>query len=171
MHPLVNLAKLAIETYVQKGEIISPSFDLPKEFLERKAGVFVTIKNGGNLRGCIGTYAPTKENTAIETISNAISAATQDIRFDPVSESELSSLEYEVSLLDEIERIKDISELDVKKYGILVQSETSSKSGLLLPDLDGINSVEGQIFIASQKAGIDLSREKIIIYRFLVEKF
>jgi AmmeMemoRadiSam system protein A len=170
MHPLVFLAKQAVETYVKKGEIISLDKDLPKEFLERKSGTFVTIMKNNELRGCIGTYLPTKENIAKEVIYNAIAAATEDWRFGPIAESELSSLSYIVYILSEPELVKDIGNLNPKKYGIIVKT-ASFKSGLLLPDLEGVDTIEKQISIACQKARINPLEEKILIYRFSVLKF
>jgi AmmeMemoRadiSam system protein A len=186
MNFYILLAKKAVEEFVKGGKIIEPPKDLPEEFLKKKAGTFVTIKKNGKLRGCIGTYLPTKENIAKEIISNAISAATEDYRFGPLQKEELAELSYTVYILSEPELVKDIKELDPKKYGIIVKTipitssqETevvfnghfSSKSGLLLPDLEGIETVEEQITIACQKAGIDPLKEKIIIYKFRVEKY
>lgn len=170
-HPLTALAREAVDKYIAGGETISPPVAFPKEYLKSRAGVFVSIHKNGNLRGCVGTYGPTKDNIANETIANAISAATQDLRFDPVTVSDLPTLDYDVYVLDEPVLIKDISELDIKKYGIVVIGLRSNKRGLLLPDLEGIESVEEQIYIASQKAGIDLEKEKISIYRFTTQRY
>jgi uncharacterized protein (TIGR00296 family) len=124
------------------------------------------------LRGCIGTYLSTKENIAKEIIYNAISAATEDYRFGPIQKEELPHLSYTVYILDTPQQIKDISELDPKKYGILIRTLTlPPKSALLLPDLEGIDTPEKQISIACQKGGIDPFREKIIIYKFTAQKF
>jgi len=170
-HPLAELAREAITKYITGGETISPPVAFPKEFLNKKAGVFVSIHSNGNLRGCIGTYGPTKANVAEETIANAISAAAEDIRFEPITAAELPVLNYDIYVLDEPVLIKDISELDVNKYGIIVAGLLSGKRGLLLPGLEGIESVEEQIYIAAQKAGIDLKKEKISIYRFTADKY
>ncbi|MCX6758875.1 MAG: AmmeMemoRadiSam system protein A [Candidatus Nealsonbacteria bacterium] len=170
-HPLVILAKEAIEKYISQGKTISPPESFPKNFLAQKAGVFVSINNNGDLRGCIGTYAPTKENIAYETIANAISASSQDTRFGPITVDELPSLDYDVYVLEEPRLIADLSELDVKKYGIVVVAEGSPKCGLLLPNLEGIKTIEEQINIASKKGGIDPKKEKIAIYRFTAEKY
>jgi len=169
MHALVFLAKKTVETFIKKGEIISPPEDLPKEFLEKKAGTFVTIEKNGNLRGCIGTYLPTRENIAQEIIQNAIAAATEDYRFGPIQEKELSSLSYTVYILSEPELVRDIKELDPQKYGIIVKTEI--KTGLLLPDLEGVDTIEQQLSITCQKGGIDPTQEKILIYRFTVTKY
>ena len=169
MHPLVFLAKQTVENYIKERKIISLLEDLPKEFLERKAGTFVTIEKNSELRGCIGTYLPTRENIAEEVIYNAIAAATEDYRFGPIEDKELSSLSYTVYILNEPELIKDIKELDPKKYGIIVKTET--KTGLLLPDLEGVDTIEQQLSITCQKGGIDPTQEKILIYRFTVTKY
>jgi AmmeMemoRadiSam system protein A len=182
MHPLVLLAKNTVENYIKERKIIEPPKDFPDEFLKRKAGVFVTIeKNLGLprseqkalLRGCIGTYLPTRENIAEETIYNAIAAATEDYRFGPIQEEELPYLSYTVYILSEPSwPVKDISELNPKKFGIIIKNHSiSPKCGVLLPDLEGVDTVEQQISIACQKAGIDPTKEKIIIYKFSVEKF
>jgi len=186
MHPLVSLAKLSVENYVREGKIISSAEDLPEEFLSRKAGTFVTIKKNGELRGCIGTYLPTKENITEETIHNAIAAAAEDYRFGPIREEELPHLSYTVYILGEPELVKGIKELDPKKYGIIVKTipikgptgidvvfngHFVAKTGLLLPDLEEVDIIEKQISIACQKGGIDPTREKILIYRFTVEKY
>ncbi len=167
MHPLVRLAREAVENYVLKGQTISPPEELTPEMKEQ-AGVFVSIKKKGQLRGCIGTYMPSTENVATEIIQNAISAATRDPRFLPVEPSELDDLEYSVDILTRPERVTDLSELDPKRYGIIVVS--GERRGLLLPDLEGVNTVDEQIGIASMKAGISMDEEKEI-YRFEVKRY
>ena len=185
MNSYVELAKKAVESYVEKGEIIVPAENLPKEMVEKKSGTFVTIEKNGELRGCIGTYLPTKENIAQEIIHNAVAAATEDYRFGPIRKEELPSLSYTVYLLGKPELVKDIKELNPKKYGVIVKTtpigspnrtdvvfngHAVAKSALLLPDLEGIDTVEKQVSIACQKGGINPTGEKIIIYRFMVEK-
>ena len=184
MNFLVSLAKSAVENYIRKGKVIERPKDLPAEFLTRKAGVFVTIEKNGDFRGCIGTYLPTRKNIAEEIIHNAIAAATEDYRFGPITKEELSELSYAVYILSEPELVKDLKNLHPKKYGIIVKTAPISvsedvvfnghfvaKTGLLLPDLEGVDTVEKQIFITCQKAGIDPASEKIIIYRFSAEKY
>jgi len=152
---------------------------LPEEFFKRKAGVFVTIytkyqiqNTKYELRGCIGTYLPTKENIAEEIIHNAIAVATEDYRFGPIQKEELPYLSYTVYILSQPELVKDIKELNPKNFGIIVKTaEMPFKSGLLLPDLEGVDTIEQQISIACQKGGIEPATEKIIIYKFTVEKF
>ncbi len=170
MNPYVFLAKSAVENFIRERKIISPSKNLPKEFFERKAGVFVTIEKNGELRGCIGTYLATKKNIAKEIIYNAIAASTEDYRFGPITEKELPYLSYTVYILSEPELIKDISELNPKKFGIIVKT-IQNKTGLLLPDLEGVETAKQQISIACQKGSIDISKEKILTYRFIVERY
>ena len=152
MHPLVKLAKDAVELYVREGKILEPKEgDLPAE-LKQQAGVFVCLKIRGELRGCIGTFHPTEPTISQETVRNAISAATCDPRFPCTRADELDSIEYTVDVLSPPERVKDTSELDPRRYGIIVQS--GGRRGLLLPDLEEVDTVEYQISIAMQKAGI-----------------
>ena len=167
MHPLVKLAKDTIEEYVRNGDIIKPPSDLPAE-MTGEAGVFVSLKEKGELRGCIGTLQPTRESIALEIIQNAVSAATQDPRFPPVTSSELDKLEYSVDVLSEPERISGKEELDPKKYGVIVKS--GEQRGLLLPDLEGVETPEEQIRIAAMKAGI-YSTEGMELYRFEVKRY
>ncbi len=170
MNAHVKLVKDAIEGYFKTGKIPPPPKDLPKKFTASRAGVFVSIYNGKNLRGCIGTYLPTAPTLAEEIMQNSISAATEDYRFNPITKEELPKLSYSVYVLDEPREIKNIDELDPKKYGILVRSETG-KSGLLLPDLKGINTRGEQIKAVCHKAGINLSKEKITILKFGAIKY
>ncbi|HCL89891.1 MAG TPA: AmmeMemoRadiSam system protein A, partial [Candidatus Atribacteria bacterium] len=121
-----------------------------------------------DLRGCIGTFMPTQENIAQEIIKNAISAAIDDPRFSPVTVSELEDLSISVDVLSAPEEVKDISQLDPKKYGVIVSS--GYKKGLLLPDLEGVDTAEYQIDIAKRKAGI-YPGEKVKLYRFEVKRF
>jgi AmmeMemoRadiSam system protein A len=167
MHPLVKLAKDTVENYISEGKIISPPADLTPEMRER-AGVFVSIKKKGELRGCIGTFLPSTENVAYEIIQNAISAATRDPRFPPVNITELNELEYSVDVLSEPEKVSSKDELDPKRYGVIVKS--GSRRGLLLPDLEGVDTVDEQIRIASLKAGISPG-EDIELYRFEVKRY
>lgn len=150
--PYVKLAVDTLETYVRTGKQIHIPENLPDEMLSERAGVFVSLKKFGELRGCIGTIAPTTINIAMEIIQNAISAGTRDPRFFPVEEDELSDLVYSVDVLKEPEPIKSKEELNVKKYGVIVRN--GRRSGLLLPNLEGVDTVDYQVDIALQKAGI-----------------
>ena len=158
--PYVTLARKAIEKYVMSAKRLTIPEDVPEEMLDRKAGTFVSIHKFGVLRGCIGTIAATKDNIAQEIISNAISACSRDPRFDAVSVEELSYLDISVDVLSEAEEISSKKELDVRRYGVIVSQ--GSKRGLLLPDLDGVDTVEEQISIAARKGGIDLNKPYIL---------
>lgn len=186
MNKLTELAKLTVENYVKSRKITYPPEDFPSKFLKNKAGTFVTIMENGELRGCIGTYLPTKKNIALEVIDNAILAATEDYRFKPIKKEKLPNLSYEVYILSDPKQIKNIKELNPKKFGIIVKScgfipgsdtifsaspKAYGKSGLLLPDLEGIDTVEEQISIACQKAGINPAKEEITIYKFTADKY
>ena len=166
LHPLVQLAKETVESYIKRGKVPKP--ETLTEEMQGKAGVFVSIKKRGELRGCIGTFDPTRANVAEEVISNAISSATRDPRFPPVSASELPDLEYSVDILTHPEPVKSEAELDPKRYGVIVKS--GFRRGLLLPDLEGVDTVEDQIDICRRKAGI-LPNEPVELYRFEVKRF
>jgi MEMO1 family protein len=150
--PYVALARLTLETYINEDENPDVPDDLPKEMLMEKAGVFVSLKKHGELRGCIGTILPTTNSIAQEIMQNAVSAGTGDPRFHPVEEHELEELQYSVDVLMSPESIEGAHQLDVKKYGVIVRS--GYKSGLLLPNLEGVDTVEEQLDIVLQKAGI-----------------
>lgn len=167
MHKLVELAQKSVQEFIRNRKEIPQPKELTPE-MRAKAGVFVSLKKRGNLRGCIGTFMPNTENVAYEIIKNAISAATQDPRFDPVTENELNDLEYSVDVLSPPEKVSDISELDPKKYGVIVVH--GSRKGLLLPDLEGVDSVEEQLRIAKMKAWINPD-EKVEIFRFMVARY
>lgn len=166
----IRLAKEAIRQFIKEGKTINPPADSPKEIISQRAGVFVSICNGEDLRGCIGTYLPNKKNIAEEIIANSIAAATEDYRFSPITLKELPDLSYLVYVLNEPQQIENISELDPKKYGILIKSETG-RSGLLLPDLPGIDSAEAQLSTVAKKCGADLQKEKITIWKFRAKKY
>lgn len=171
-HPLVDLARRTIESYVRDGRQIDPPEELTLE-MQRRAGAFVTIHRQGQLRGCIGTIQPTCENVAEEVIRNAISAATRDPRFPPLRRNELPNLEVKVDVLGEPEPVDSLDELDPKRYGLIVQSvEQPRKRGLLLPDLEGIETVEKQFYwTRHHKAGITDPDEPVQMFRFEVKRF
>jgi len=166
MSPLARLAKKTVETFVKEGKTPNPEELTPE--MKEKAGVFVSIHKFGELRGCIGTFEPAKENVAEEIIANAVSSATRDPRFPPVAPNELKDLEYSVDVLTKPEPVADKSQLDPKKYGVIV--ECGFRKGLLLPDLEGVDTVDYQIDICRQKAGI-APDEPIKLYRFEVRRY
>lgn len=166
--PHVRLAQETLEAYVKDGRKIGVPGWVPEDFLSTRAGVFVSLKKGGRLRGCIGTISPVRKSMAEEIIENAISAGMQDPRFEPVTAGELSRLVYSVDVLGKPESIDSIDDLNVKKYGVIVTS--GFKRGLLLPDLEGVDTPEEQVSIALQKAGIS-PYEDYSMERFKVERF
>ncbi len=168
-HPLVQLARRTIETYVRSGRKLK-STEAPPGIMGQPAGAFVTLHraSNGELRGCIGTIEATQESLAKEVINNAISAATRDPRFRPVSENELDDLRIDVSVLYQPECIGSVAELDPRIYGVIVQR--GWRRGLLLPDIEGIDDAETQVRYARMKAGIGPT-EQIELQRFKVEKY
>jgi AmmeMemoRadiSam system protein A len=169
MNQYVQLAQRAVEKYISENKILEVPANLPTDFFSRQAGVFVTIFNQDELRGCIGTYLPTRKNIAKEIIHNAMAACSEDYRFDPITVSELPALRYEVSILSEPCSVQDMKKHDPKKEGIIVRS-TDGRTGLLLPDLEGVDTTEEQIAIACQKGGINPRRDPLQFFEFTVEK-
>ena len=163
--PCVQLARASLESYILSRKIIDVPQGLPEDLTARRAGAFVSIHEHGQLRGCIGTISPARSNLAEEIIYNAISASTRDPRFRPIRKEELPFLEINVDVLGEPEDIESEDDLDVKRYGVIVTN--GLRRGLLLPDLDGVDTVRQQIAIAKQKAGI-ASYEKVSLQRFEV---
>lgn len=164
--PWVKLARRSLETYVKTAQrLISLPEDLPAEMTMQQAGAFVSLHKNGQLRGCIGTIAPTCENLAWEIVQNAVSACSRDPRFTPVRPDELDELEYSVDVLGAPEPVDSPAALDPKTYGVIVSC--GGRRGLLLPDLDGVDSVEAQLSIALQKGGIR-ENEPCKIERFKV---
>lgn len=163
----VKLARASLESYIKNNKKLSLASGFPEELYVDKAGVFVSIKNENGLRGCIGTTGPTCKNIGEEIIENAIKASTEDHRFDPIEEDELGGLIINVDVLSKPVPISDLSELDPKVYGVIVES--GYKRGLLLPDLEGIDTIEEQLRIALNKGGIN-PQDEYDIYRFTVER-
>ena len=163
--PYVSLARKSLEKYILTRKEIDIPDALPEEMMKDRAGVFVSIHEHGRLRGCIGTIQPVTGCIAREIIRNAISASTQDPRFDPIEPDELQWLEINVDVLGAPEKIDSMDKLDVKRYGVIVTK--GRKRGLLLPDLDGVDTVEQQVSIAKRKAGIS-PKETVELERFEV---
>lgn len=169
-HPLVALAAEAVEAFVRDRLIIQP----PPELFERhppaarRAGVFVCLKAREELRGCIGTTEPTRETLAVEIIENAIAAATRDPRFPPVRPDELRKLMIIVDVLSKPEPVTDESQLDHRRYGLIIRA--GARRGVLLPDIEHVNSVSEQIALARLKAGVG-SDEPAELWRFEVTRY
>ncbi len=173
-HPLVKLARETIQSYICRNKVLKapPEQDLTPE-MKQRAGAFVSIKKKGQLRGCIGTIEPCEANVAYEVIRNAVSAATRDPRFPPISPEELDELDISVDVLTPPEPIESIDELDPKRYGLIVESKLNPfKRGLLLPDLPSISTAEEQLYHTKvYKAGIVDEDEPIRLYRFEVIRY
>jgi len=166
VHSLARLAKKTVEAYIREGKVFKPQRLTLR--MKEKAGVFVSIHKHGDLRGCIGTIEPQRSNVAEEIILNAISSATRDPRFFPITPYELKDLEYSVDVLTTPESVKSKKQLDPRRYGVIV--EAGWRKGLLLPDLEGVDTVEEQIEICRQKAGI-APTEPVKLYRFEVKRY
>ncbi|MCL2615615.1 MAG: AmmeMemoRadiSam system protein B [Dehalococcoidia bacterium] len=164
--PLVRLAHKAITAYVEEGHIIPLPSKLTPE-MQAQAGVFVSLHKCGELRGCIGTFEPSRRNVAEEIIMNTVSAATHDPRFEPVKTEELKELEISVDVLTEPEEIESNGQLDPRRYGVIVAR--GLHRGLLLPDLKGVDTPEQQIAICRRKADIGAD-EKVRLFRFEVKR-
>ena len=166
MDPHIALARLSVETFVKTGRPAQLPADVPSELLSRRAGVFVSLHEHGDLRGCIGTIVATTGSVAEEILQNGISACSQDPRFPAVRPDELDYLDYSVDVLGDAERISSPAQLDPKRYGVIVTK--GWKRGLLLPNLDGVDTVEYQLAIAKQKAGINPADDDVQLERFEV---
>ena len=169
-HPLVALAVEAVHAFVRDRRIIAPPDDLLSRHPQaaRRAGAFVCLKARGLLRGCIGTTEPTRETLAVEIIENAVAAATRDPRFDPVGIDELAELAITVDVLSEPEAVADDTQLDHLRYGVIVRA--GARHGVLLPDIEQIDSVQEQLEVVRQKAGIGPG-EIIELFRFEVIRY
>ncbi|MGI8838535.1 MAG: AmmeMemoRadiSam system protein A [Pyrinomonadaceae bacterium] len=167
---LPALARRAVETFTRTGKQISVPKNPPAEILGARAACFVSIKTrAGDLRGCIGTIEPVKETLGEELVVNAISAATRDPRFVPVTEDELANLKYSVDILAAPEPAT-FADLDPAVYGVIVEDESGKFRGLLLPDIAGVDSAEQQVNIAARKAGIPPGAP-LKLSRFRVDRF
>lgn len=164
----VRLARRSLEHYVRGLGVLPLPDDAPAELL-RPAATFVSLKKDGRLRGCIGTVQPTQGTAAEEILYNAISAATRDPRFPPLTPGELAGLAVSVDILTPAEPVDGPRQLDPRRYGVIVRR--GPHSGLLLPDLEGVDTVEEQLDIACRKAGIDPGAPGIELYRFEVVRY
>lgn len=166
---LPALARKVIETFITTGQVIATPQN-PSDFLNQRAACFVSIKtHDGDLRGCIGTIEPVKDTLAEELIANAVSAATRDPRFPPVRADELPALKYSVDVLSPSEPTT-LENLDPNVYGVIVEDAKGVRRGLLLPHLEGIDTANQQVEIASRKAGIPPGAE-VKLWRFRAERY
>jgi AmmeMemoRadiSam system protein A len=163
--PFVSLARKSLEHFVRNGKYLKLPEDLPEDLLKERRPVFVSIKKNGSLRGCIGATEPTMDNLAREIIYYSVQAGTKDPRFPSIEEDELAQLTYSVDVLMKPEPVEGPSGLDPSIFGVIVQK--GHRRGLLLPNLDGVDTVEDQLRIALNKAGIGPD-EDFSIQRFKV---
>ncbi|MBP5352426.1 MAG: AmmeMemoRadiSam system protein A, partial [Alphaproteobacteria bacterium] len=163
----VQWAHRCVETFVTTGKPIAFPDNLPTVLLQNRAGVFVTLKKNGQLRGCIGTIEPVRENIAREIWHNAVSACSQDPRFIPVRPDELAEIVYSVDVLTPSHPVQNLSALNPKIDGVIVQN--GNRRGLLLPDIEGVDTVAQQLAISKQKAGI-APNEPVQVFTFRVER-
>ena len=164
-----TLARSAVESFIRSGQILEPA-EATRGLLGAPAPCFVSLKTlDGELRGCIGTIEPSRDTLAHEIVANAISAATNDPRFEPVSVDELTNLRYSVDVLFPPEKT-EMSELDPAVFGVIVEDESGTRRGLLLPDISGLTDAAQQVEIAARKAGITAG-EPVRLWRFKVERF
>jgi AmmeMemoRadiSam system protein A len=166
-HTLVSLARQAILHYLTTGEYPKPLDEVPTEW-RRPAGVFVSLKRHGALRGCIGTCVPTQPNLVQEIIQNAVGAAIADPRFPPVALDDVEEMDISVDVLASPEKVDGVEQLDPKRYGVIVRA--GERGGVLLPDIPQVTTAEIQLTIARRKAGIQPS-EPVEIYRFEVTRY
>jgi AmmeMemoRadiSam system protein A len=136
-------------------------------FYDRRAACFVTLKERGQLRGCIGTLEPAEGSLGREIARNAHSSALRDPRFPPVAPDEIEALSCSVDVLSPSEPCA-LADLDPAVYGVIV--EAGLRRGVLLPALEGIDTVDAQVGIALQKAGISPD-QPYDVRRFLVTRF
>lgn len=178
--PYVGLAMNAIETWVRDGRMIAPRDYLKgreekedaRRMLEEAAGVYIIVYKSGELRGGAGTTSPVTACIADEIVRNAINAAAYDSRFLPVEKEELNQITVSVSILG-VPEDTDASGLDPKKFGVI--AEKGLRRGVLLPNIEGIDTVDEQIAAVKRKAGIpeyeedEELGEKLFFKRFTVE--
>jgi AmmeMemoRadiSam system protein A len=163
----VRLARATIEAFVRTGAT-SDVEPLSDPALPARAGAFVSLHTPAGLRGCIGTIGPTQPSLAAEIVHNAISASSQDPRFPPMRPDELADLEITVDVLEEPEPVSSLADLDPKVYGVI--TTCGWRRGLLLPDLEGVDTCEEQVAIALSKGGIRQG-EPVSLERFRVVRY
>ena len=167
---ITGLARNAVEAYVLGGRFVEPPPFPETSPLGRTSACFVCIKTlTRELRGCIGTVEPERGSLAEEIISNAVKAATRDPRFPPLAGDELPSLLYSVDVLGTLEPAR-FEDLDPVTFGVVVTDQSGSRRGLLLPDIESIETADQQVGVAARKAGINTG-EPLRLYRFRTRRF
>jgi uncharacterized protein len=151
---LLEIARKAVENYVREGKI--PEFKVENERLQRREGAFVTLRKGGELRGCIGQIVPAGKPLWKVARDMAIAAASEDHRFNPVAKNELDKLDYEISVLSVPEKIDNWQNIKLGKHGVIM--EKGRQGGVFLPQVateTGWGLEEFLSQLCSQKAGLD----------------
>ncbi len=165
----VKLAQLAVETFIQTNDILLPNkvLDETSELLNERRPVFVTLYKNGNLRGCIGATSAIQKTVADEIIGNAVSAATRDVRFMPITSAELREIEYQIDILNDPTDVKNIDELDCSQYGLIMEKD--NKKSIILPNLAGVETVDMQLLILRKQLGITEDDKDFTLKKFTVE--
>jgi AmmeMemoRadiSam system protein A len=170
-HPYVTLARRTVERKLNGEPMVGGGIEIdprPELWIPRRA-CFVSIKTtDGNLRGCIGTIVPIRPSIDLEIMENAISSSTRDPRFPPMKARELDRVVFSVDVLGEPEAVADKSMLDAARWGVIVTKGPAR--GVLLPDLEGVDTVDRQLEIAAAKAGI-YDMKGAAISRFSVDRY
>ncbi len=165
-HPLVRLARIAVETYVREHRVLTPPYPLDPD--QRQAcGVFVSIVKDDTLRGSVGTLTPVQANLATEVIHNAIAAAVRDPRFSPVHPPELTDLHYVIDIINELEPLPTLAQQDPQQHGLVVR--TPHQIGVVLPSVTGIDSASAQLALALRKAQLN-EQHDYKLWRFCVQR-
>jgi hypothetical protein len=170
MHPFIKLAQESIINYLATGQLLAAPSPLPPQ-LQQPGAVFVTIyAAGGQLRGCRGTIVPTEPTLADAIIKTAVASATDDPRFPPMTLAETAAMQLKIDLLSPMEPVADVATLNEKIYGVLIQSPSGQRRGLLLPNIDAVDSVPHQLQLVRRKAGMSPD-EPSELFRFTVTRF
>ena len=166
----VRLARETVRRLLDGQQIPETGNDVTESVLwNGRRACFVSIKKkNGELRGCIGTLSPVWPSLDREIIENAVLASTRDPRFPPMVRRELDDAVFSVDILSEAESVDGVEQLDPRKYGVIVSR--GSQRGVLLPDLDGVDTAEQQVSIAAQKAGLH-TLDGVKLERFQVERY
>lgn len=164
-----QLAKDAILGFIKNPQEIFkyPNY-LPIVMKQKKSGVFVSLHKKNNLRGCIGTLEATQPNIALEIVVNAISAGLNDPRFEPVTENELPEIDFTIDIINPLEEIHSITDLNPNIYGIYI--EKKQNKAMLLPKLEGIDTINKQIDLVLKKAQIKEGIYGCKLFRFTTER-
>jgi AmmeMemoRadiSam system protein A len=163
---LLSLARQAIRWHLEGEDLTRPGL-FPRDHAPRACFVSLKTRQGQRLRGCIGTIIPAKPWVEEEVVHNSIAAATRDPRFAPVQPAELDGLAISIDLLSPPEAVESPERLDPLRFGLIVRA--GPRCGVLLPALPGVDSVEEQLAICREKAGIG-AEEPVVLERFTVQR-